>query len=92
MCYGLHFLRLGKIHCSLPDCQLHAPPTSRFRNLNLSPPRFLELQPAFERGLHDANDPGIELSWSFPDESGELHWLDALDIEKRPRLGHIGSR
>lgn len=42
--------------------------------------RILELQPAFERGSHFANDPSIESSGSFADEFGELHRLDALDV------------
>ena len=41
----------------------------------------LELQPAFERGFHFANDTSIKLSGSFVNELGELHRLDALDVD-----------
>ena len=37
----------------------------------------LQPQPAFERGLHIADDARIKLPWSFPDQFGELHWLYA---------------
>jgi len=40
-----------------------------------------ELQPAFERGFHFTNDARIKLSGSFADEFGELHRLDALDVD-----------
>ena len=42
---------------------------------------LLELQPAFERGFNFANDASIKLSGSFADEFGELHRLDALDVD-----------
>jgi hypothetical protein len=54
---------------------------------------FLELQPAFERGFHVANDAGIKLPWSLADEFGELHRLNALDVGVAllPQSRHTGQ-
>src|SRR4051812_16708237 len=42
---------------------------------------WLEIQPMFERGFHFPADASVKLSGSFADELGELHRLDALDVD-----------
>src|ERR1700752_2084233 len=53
----------------------------------------LEFQPAFERDLDVANDASIKFSGSFAHEFGELHALDALDVDVAllPQPRHAGQ-
>src|SRR5580704_15147691 len=71
----------SSIAYSIPP-QFH-PPSGLRSGCSASPSSraCLKLQPAFERGSHFANDARIKLSGSFADEFGELHRLDALDVD-----------